>query len=133
MKWFTFLAAALILWPGAGAVSAQEAEAATTYEARASQGQVSLDVQPEWRDGRMVIALSANTHSVDLSTIDLSESVRLLVGGMEYAPVEAGALSGHHAKATLTFAVAVRPDTFGLRIRDIPDIPERLLEWPQSR
>lgn len=131
MKRFTVLVAALVLWPGAVAVSAQEMEAATTYEARTSEGQVSIEVQPEWRDGRMVVSLSANTHSVDLSALDLTESVRLLAGGMEYSPVGSGALSGHHAKATLTFALAVRPDTFKLRIRNVPDVPERMLEWPK--
>ncbi|MGK7311413.1 MAG: hypothetical protein ACN0LA_04180 [Candidatus Longimicrobiales bacterium M2_2A_002] len=131
MKRFTVLVGALALWSGAVAVSAQEMETATTYEARTSQGQVNLEAQPEWRDGRMVVSLSANTHSVDLSTLDLTESVRLLVGGMEYSPIEAGSLSGHHARATLAFAVAVRPDTFKLRIRNVPDVPERLLEWPQ--
>lgn len=133
MKRFTVLVAALALWPGAVAVSAQETEATTTYEARTSQGQVSLEAQPEWRDGRMVVSLAANTHSVDLSAIDLTESVRLLVGGMEYSPVEAGSFSGHHAKARLAFAVATRPDTFKLRIRNVPDVPERVLEWPESR
>lgn len=133
MKRFTVLVAALALWSGADAASAQEAVAATTYEARTSQGQVSLEAKPEWRDGRMVVSLSANTHSVDLSTLDLTESVRLLVGGMEYAPVEAGALSGHHAKASLAFLVAIRPDTFKLRIRNVPDVSERVMEWSQSR
>lgn len=126
-----FLAIAAVL-VSAAALDAQAAAEVTTYEAQSSAGLVTLEARPEWRDGSMLVSLSANTHSVDLSTLDLTESVRLLVGGLEYAPGAAGSLSGHHAKATLTFDIAVRPDTFKLRIRNVPDVPQRILEWPQT-
>src|SRR5680860_1243551 len=102
MNRFTGFLTVAVLLVSTGAVDAQEAAEAATYEAQSSAGLVTLEARPEWRDGSMLVSLSANTHSVDLSTLDLTESVRVLVGGMEYTPVVAGSLSGHHAKATLT-------------------------------
>ncbi len=129
MKRWTVLAVAAVLAGPAG-LAAQDTETTTTYEVRTSPGQVSLEAQPEWRDGRLVVSLSANTHSVDLSTIELRESVRLVVGDLEYAPGESASLAGHHARAVLTFKVPWQPDAFTLRIRGVPDVPERVLQWP---
>lgn len=129
MRRFAVLMAIAASLAGAEAALAQ-GSSAPSYQAQVSTGQVALEARPEWRDGRMAVALSANTHSVDLSTVDLAESVRLLVGATEYAPVEAGSLSGHHARTELVFEVPERPAAFALRIRGVPDVDERLLEWP---
>lgn len=130
MRRFTVFLAVAALLVSAAVLDAQESQRAASYEAQVSTGQVSLEARPEWREGRMAVSLSANTHSVDLSTLDLAESVRLVIGETEYAPVEAGSLSGHHARATLVFELPERPAAFTLRIRDVPDVKERVLQWP---
>lgn len=109
-----------------GRGSGQEA----VYPAQTSEGEVTLEVQPRWEDGVLLVQISANTHSVSLSELDLAEQVRLLVGEERIAPVRAGALSGHHGQATLEFRLETRPDRFSLEIRDVPDVPVRLLTWP---
>ncbi len=102
----------------------------TTYASQASAGEVTLDVQPRWAEGKLVLDLSANTHSVDLSGLDLTASIRLEVGEATIEPSEAGSLDGHHAKASVTFVLEEAPTQFSVVIRDVPDIPVRTLTWP---
>jgi hypothetical protein len=104
----------------------------TTYATQVSEGVVTLELSPRWEDTLLVIEIRANTHSVDLSAIDLSDQVRLIIDDQEVTPVEAGSLSGHHAQATLAFPLARRPTRFTLRIVDVPDVSPRVLSWPQS-
>lgn len=130
----TALAATVLLLSAAG-VSAQEPQerggaADRKYPARVSEGRVALEITPEWANGRMVFEVSANTHSVELSSLDLSKLVRLSIGDREYTPVAAGSLAGHHARARLVFDLPDRPAEFDLVIRDIPDVPLRRLSWP---
>lgn len=129
-RWMALLGALVLWYTGPDALRAQETDTGTAYKAQTSAGQVSLEARPEWRGGRLVVSLSANTHSVNLSTVDLAQSVRLVIGDQEFAPAEAGSLSGHHARATLVFQISAQPEAFQLRIRDVPDVEERVLEWP---
>ncbi len=113
--------------PGeAGRGSVQE----TSYAPQLSPGRVSLQVQPRWEGGQLIFALSANTHSVELSGVDLAQVVRLHVGGRALAPIRAGALAGHHAHADIAFALAAPPEGFRLEIRDVPDVSVRAFDWP---
>jgi hypothetical protein len=102
----------------------------TTYARQSSAGEVALDVQPRWAEGKLVLDLSANTHSVDLSGLDLMALIRLEVGEATIEPGEAGALEGHHARASVTFVLEAAPTQFSVVIRDVPDIPVRTLTWP---
>jgi len=102
----------------------------TTYASQSSAGEVTLDVQPRWAEGKLVLDLSANTHSVDLSGLDLTASIRLEVGEATITPSEAGSLDGHHARASVTFVLEAAPAQFSVVIRDVPDIPVRTLTWP---
>lgn len=102
----------------------------SAYGAQSSPGQVELSVQPVWRDGGLVVEISANTHSVDLSGIDLTSSVRLRMHGREVRPVSATTLRGHHARGTVTFALNEAPREFEIAILGVPDQPERVLRWP---
>ena len=129
MNKLAILMIAAAMLTGTETLTAQQASNGE-YPAQVSEGQVALEVRPAWSEGRMVVEISANTHSVDLSSLDLSESVRLVLDGKEYAPVEAGSLAGHHARTTLGFEVPARPTAFQLRIRDVPDVPVRTFTWP---
>ena len=80
----------------------------------------------------LVVQVRANTHAVDLCTVNLSEQARLVVAGAEIAPLSAGQLSGHHAVAEVVFRLDRRPSSFTITIRDVPDVPVRTLTWPPA-
>ncbi len=121
--------AAPLLRVGGVASSAQDAE----YPPQLSEGEVTLVLSPRWEDSALVVTVRANTHSVELGSLDLGALTRLVVGDEEIAPAQAGSLSGHHARATLIFRLKARPDHFAIRIRDVPDVPVRTLTWPEER
>lgn len=123
------IVAAAALLVATGLAAQEPLLAGNGYEAQESAGSVTLELQPRWSDGQFVLELSANTHSVDLASLDLAGDVRLVVGETEYAPVEAGSLSGHHSRATLTFEIPERPTEFHIMIQDVPDSPLRILSW----
>lgn len=121
---------AMALFSATGLSAQEQANTDGGYETQESAGTVALELQPRWADGLLLVEVSANTHSVDLATLDLAGDVRLVVDEVEYAPVEAGSLSGHHARATLRFEVPERPAAFRIMIQDVPDSPLRILSWP---
>lgn len=104
----------------------------TAYSSQTSRGTVTLEVRPAWKDGGLEVHISANTHSVDLSTLDLKDLARLVVGDTALSPESAGALSGHHAETKLLFPLEERPESFAIEIRDVPDVPLRVLKWPEA-
>lgn len=97
-----------------------------------SNGPVTLELWPQWRDTVLVIQVRANTHAVDLGTVNLIEQVRLVVAGAEIAPVSAARLSGHHAVADVVFRLNTRPRGFAIVIRGVPDAAVRTLTWPPA-
>lgn len=108
-----------------------DAPADSLYATRVSEGEVTLEVRPRWTGGALVLEISADTHSVDLSTLDLADAVRIVVDGEEHAPSDATSLGGHHAVARVTFSsIPSIPSAFDVRIRGVPDVPERTLSWP---
>lgn len=104
----------------------------TAYTRQISRGEVTLELLPRWEDSVLVVAVTANTHSVDLSRLRLGEQSRLIIGDAEVIPAETGSLAGHHAKTTLIFRLEERPDRFTIEIRDVPDVPVRKLTWPEG-
>ena len=97
-----------------------------------SNGRVTLELSPQWRDTVLVVQVRANTHAVELNTVNLSEQARLVVAGTEIAPLSAGRLSGHHAVAEVVFRLDTRPSRFTITIRDVPDVAVRTLTWPPA-
>jgi hypothetical protein len=104
----------------------------TAYAKQTSEGEVTLEVLPQWRDSVLAVEISANTHSVELADVNLLEQVRLVIDDVEVIPAEAGSLSGHHATATVLFRLEKRPERFAIQIRDVPDVPLRVLTWPAA-
>lgn len=121
---------AMGMFSAAGLTAQEQPSTAGGYETQESADTVTLEVQPRWADGLLLVEVSANTHSVELATLDLTGAVRLVVDEVEYAPVDAGSLSGHHASTTLRFEVPERPAAFRILIQDVPDSPLRILSWP---
>lgn len=114
--------------PGRGASPSRD----TAYQRQRSPGPVTLDLEPIWngRDGLLVVAIRARSHSVDLSTVDLARQVRLLVEGRSIPPIHAGSLMGHYAHATVSFRVTARPERFRIALRGLPEVQVRVLSWP---
>lgn len=109
---------------------ASEIRQDTAYSSQISRGTVTLEVRPVWKDGALEVHIAANTHSVDLSTLELKDLARLIVGETTVSPTAAGALSGHHAETRLLFPIEARPGSFAIEIRDVPDVPLRVMKWP---
>lgn len=92
-------------------------------------GDVEISLQPTRDpDGKLRVALSANTHSIDLSAIDLQESVTLVHNGRRLPPISAPALSGHHARGDILFEEGIDAP-FTILIRNVPAIDERVYSW----
>ena len=98
-----------------------------------SGGEVALVVAPRWSGGKLTAVLMANTHSVDLASIDLLRAVVLRADGQVLRPESATALTGHHARATVVFPLERSPASFALEIRGVPDVEVRTLAWPAPR
>ena len=95
-----------------------------------SAGAVTLLMAPRWAGGRLTMLVSATTHDGDLASVDLATAVVLQVAGQAIAPASATMLRGHHARATVVFPLADRPERFALEIRGVPDVEVRTLAWP---
>jgi hypothetical protein len=103
------------------------------YATQTSEGAVTLEVTPKWTSDGLVLTLTANTHSVDLASIDLGEAVRLyLSDDTATEPVRAGSLDGHHAEAEVVFELELpeAPTAFRIEIRGVADVDVRVLTWP---
>ncbi len=93
-------------------------------------GDVAIELTPEGMDnGRFIVKVAANTHSVDLNQFDLKEITTLEYGTKQVKPEDAPRLSGHHASGILTFDVNDDIDSFSIKINGIPGIEERVFEW----
>lgn len=94
-------------------------------------GDVLIELTPHtFANGKLNIDFSANTHSVDLSQFDLMQITTLEYDGNVIKPVSAPSLSGHHNSGTLVFDTGKELKTFKIIIKDIPDVEERVFEWP---
>ena len=81
-------------------------------------------------NNRFEINFVANTHSVDLSQFDLMKITTLVYENKQVKPISVPALSGHHSSGELVFVVDKIPNNFKITIKNIPNIEERIFEWP---
>jgi hypothetical protein len=79
---------------------------------------------------RLVINVHSDTHSGDLSQLDLAKAFALDVGGKTYKPAETRPLAGHHADGFVAFEVGSAPSGFSLSISGVRSAPDVKLEWP---
>nr|MBI4156611.1 hypothetical protein [Candidatus Woesearchaeota archaeon] len=99
-------------------------------ETKTSSSSVTIDLTPKEFDGNnFYLDIGVNTHTIDLSPFDLKKSVTLELNGKYVNPVSAPTLSGHHNSGILTFKIDNLPKKIMIKIKDIPDIPERKFEW----
>jgi hypothetical protein len=93
-------------------------------------GDVSVDLTPLGiTDGHLVFDMAINTHSVDLSGIDLTRAAQLEYNGKKVYADGAPQLGGHHIYGGLTFPVEGTPQSFTVTIKGIPKQQERVFRW----
>lgn len=77
--------------------------------------------------------VSLDTHTINLDVYEFKQIVRLRDSrGGELAPtvVEGVTGSGHHRRATLSFAwPEPKPRTLELVVKDVASVPERVFRW----
>ena len=94
------------------------------------QGDVLVEAAPKGMvDGKFVVEVSMNTHTVDLGTVDLAGNVVLVAGGKEFLPVDVPALSGHHSSGEIVFGIAQEPESFSIIITGVPSVEKREFNW----
>ena len=97
---------------------------------KSSQSTVSIDLTPhKVSQGNLVVDISFNTHSVELSQFDLAQLIILEYNGKVIMPKSVPELQGHHSSGQLVFDVKQDIQNFKIIIKDIPDIEERDFEW----
>lgn len=103
----------------------------TQFRSKLSQGEVSIELTPKtFENSIFTISYSLNTHSVDLSKINLQSQTTLYLGNIKYSPINNPQLSGHHNSGELKFNLPKTPTKFKIIIENIPDIKQRIFGWP---
>ena len=98
---------------------------------KTNEGIVTVELTPtKYDNGLFIIEYSLNTHSVDMSIINLQSQTSLEFGGNQYTPVNNPALTGHHNSGELQFKIPSKPESFTITMRSIPDVEERVFSWP---
>lgn len=101
------------------------------FARKSSESTVTIDLEPhQYQNGVLDIDIYLNTHSIEMSQFDLKKQVKLVMNNQEYYPVDAPSLSGHHNSGTLRFEIPEEPSEHKIIITGIPDIEERVFEWP---
>ena len=94
-------------------------------------GDATVELTPKGFDnGKFKVDISVNTHSVDLSQYDLMEITTLQYGGRQIKPESVPKLAGHHNYGTMIFDLDKSPESFKITINGIPNVMERVFEWP---
>ena len=109
----------------------QPSQLQSNSEKKSSEGSVTIDITPsEFKDGKMYFDIGVNTHSVTLTDYDLVQLTTLEFEGKSIKPISAPKLTGHHNSGTLVFETGKELKNFKIKVKGIPDIEERVFEWP---
>ena len=95
-------------------------------------GDVSVELTPySLGGGQLKVKIAVNTHSVDISQIDLKQATLLEYNGKVVKPLSAPVLQGHHSNGELVFEVseAEKLNSFVIKIKGIPQVQERAFTW----
>lgn len=97
---------------------------------KVSSGAVSVGLLPEsYGNGLLSVGYTLDTHSVELSAINLHEQVTLYMDGKEVKPFNSPFLSGHHAEGVLEFRVDDVVFPLRIVVLDVPDAAVREFVW----
>ena len=122
------------------AIATENAEASTKSSNRLvfkiqstgsmEDGDALVDLKPKaLKNGRLMVSLSANTHSVDLGQFDLTKITTLEYQGKVFKPAKASRIGGHHARSKIVFDIGEDITSFKIIIKGIPNVQERVYEW----
>ena len=101
------------------------------FDTKTSESTVTVGLTPaKFENGRLYVDIGVDTHSVSLDNYNLKEIAALEFESKSIKPVSAPKLSGHHNSGQLVFDIGKELDNFKIIVRDLPDIQERVFEWP---
>lgn len=93
-------------------------------------GSVEIALTPhKVKDGKMIVDIATNTHSVTMSQFDLTKIMTLEYNGKVMYPSSVPQMEGHHIRGTVVFDVENQPNKFTIKIINIPSIQERVFSW----
>ncbi|MBS3132823.1 hypothetical protein J4470_01680 [Candidatus Woesearchaeota archaeon] len=110
-------------------VQISSSESAMAFEEKTSEGEVTVSLIPKHYQGVLKVDYIINTHTADLSRINLQEQVSLNTNGKNIKPVNSPLLSGHHDSGTLEFNVEKISLPFEIIMKNIPDVKLRKIIW----
>lgn len=97
---------------------------------KSSESKVSIELTPyNPTEGRMIVDIKMNTHSVQLSQFKLLDLITLEYLNNSIRPELTPEFAGHHGVGEIVFKVDNDLKKFKIIIKDIPDIEERVFEW----
>lgn len=103
----------------------------TVYTGSMEAGDSVIEITPKGiENGKFIVDISLNTHSVDLSQYDLMEITTLQYNDKKINPESSPKLTGHHNSGTMVFDIGKVPENFSITITGIPNIENRMFEWP---
>ena len=112
------------------AKQAEQKEYPAKISGDASTGNVEILAKPLGMvGGAFAFDVFFNTHSVDLSGVNLEDNILLIADGKAINPTTMPTASGHHTSGKLTFGMPNEPLAFTLVFTNIPSIQKRELEW----
>ena len=120
---------------GLPGVASTQVTTGSGYTRQVSPGIVTLEFEPEWQDTALVVVVQAEVRpgsGIDLRTVSLRDQVMLMCERMTHEPYAAGELSGRKAVAWVAFRLPQKPRSFALSVRDVPDVPMRIIRWPEA-
>jgi len=95
-----------------------------------NSGGVRMDMKPvSFKDGKLKVKFSANTHTGSLGDYDLMELSTLEFGDKSFRPVKADRMRGHHAGGMLVFEVSELPEHFNIIVEGIRNRGRRVFEY----
>ena len=101
------------------------------FAAKTSESTVTVVITPiKFENAKLYVDIGVDTHTVGLDSYNLREIVTLEFEGKSVKPLSAPKLSGHHNTGQLIFDAGKEPSNFKIVIKGLPDIQERVLEWP---
>ena len=98
---------------------------------RRNEGAIRFQLTPRGvEDGHFRVDIRVDTHSGDLSNLNLKKQLRLKAGGRSYSPVTDVRLGGHHSGGTLIFPLKEAPERFEIVILAVGTMGDLTFKWP---
>ena len=98
---------------------------------RSNKGPITFQLTPKGvEDGYFRVEILVDTHSGDLSDLDLKKQLFLKVEGREYSPLTEVRMSGHHSGGTLVFPLKEIPERFEIVIKKLRTMGDMTFIWP---